>query len=104
MDIDLSENAWASDVERYNNPADYNVRLDTTWLWQLYPDVVSKELGVKSQAFATWMRPAALRRVQNPYGTINSKIEKGQTLRFKIRSNYPTESMDVSKQVVLTTR
>jgi hypothetical protein len=105
LTIDQSNIAWASDVERYNNPADYNSRPNTAWLWQrLPPDVVSKEQGVKSQPFAAWMRPAALPYVQNRYGTINQLIEKGQKLRFTIRSNYPTESMEVSKQVVLTTR
>jgi len=95
--------AWQSDVNRYKNPKDYPERQNTTWLYELFPDVVRKEEGVKSEAFAAWMRPSALGRVWNHYGWVEEKLNKGDNISFKIESSFnaPVES---SKMFVITER
>jgi len=42
IDINKERVAWKSDIMRYKNPKDYPNRPKTTWLYQLFPDVVKK--------------------------------------------------------------
>jgi phospholipid-transporting ATPase len=104
IDIDSSNVAWASDVERYTNPPDYRQhRDDTSWLDERYPDVIGSE-GVDNPIFVAWMRPSALNRVWNPYGYISEDLEAGTNVTLTIGLNYPMDSVPHAwKHVVLTT-
>jgi len=95
--------AWASDVNRYKNPPDYRTRKKTTWLYEQFPDVVSEEEGVKSEAFAAWMRPAALGRVWNHYGWVEHKLKKNDIISFKINSSFKATA-ESSKFFAITER
>jgi len=101
VDINKKDLAWPSDVARYSNPPDYGKRSDTLYLHDLYPDVVSENDGVKSEAFAQWMRPAAMGRVWNKYGWLHEDLHAGQKLELKIRDEFVT-SEGTSKMFVLT--
>eukprot|EP00408_Alexandrium_pacificum_P013219 CAMPEP_0171212874 /NCGR_PEP_ID=MMETSP0790-20130122/30357_1 /TAXON_ID=2925 /ORGANISM="Alexandrium catenella, Strain OF101" /LENGTH=601 /DNA_ID=CAMNT_0011678571 /DNA_START=180 /DNA_END=1985 /DNA_ORIENTATION=+ len=100
--FDKNDTAWASDVRRYNNPPDYPTRANTSWLYQRYPTVVSEERGVKTEAFAAWMRPSAISRVWNPYGYIHTPLRKGKVLNVTINSIFDAWSLNASKLLVLT--
>jgi len=102
--IDISKEgvAWKSDIMRYNNPEDYPNRPDTMWLYQLFPNVVKRKEGVENEAFAAWMRPSALGRVWNPYGWISQKLNKGESISFKINSSFVAPLG--SKMFVITER
>jgi len=104
LEIDYSVSAWRSDVSRYNNPEDYLQRSLTSWLPDRYQEpAVFEDLGVKSEHFVDWMRPSALPRVWNRYGSINGTFEKGTTLTISIQSNYPVQGIPGSlKRVLLT--
>jgi len=95
--------AWNSDVNRYKNPTDYCNRTDTTWLYEQFPEVVSKEEGVKSEAFAAWMRPAALGRVWNQYGWLEETLQENDTITFKINSSFNATN-ESSKFFAITER
>jgi len=86
IDINKERVAWKSDIMRYKNPKDYPNRPKTTWLYQLFPDVVKKDEGVENEAFAAWMRPSALGRVWNHYGWIHQNLKKGDKISFNINS------------------
>lgn len=101
--IDKKSVAWNSDVSRYKNPNDYESRANTTWLYELFPDVVKKEEGVKSEAFAAWMRPSALGRVWNHYGWIHQKLNKNDIISFNISSSF-NATPEGSKLFVITER
>lgn len=102
--IDNKNIAWNSDVSRYNNPADYKTgRPNTTWLYELFPDVVKREEGVKNEAFAAWMRPSALGRVWNHYGWINERLHKNDIISFNISSSFDA-TPEGSKLFVITER
>lgn len=95
--------AWQSDVKRYNNPEDYLKRPKTLWLHELFPDVVPEDEGVKNEAFAAWMRPAALGRVWNHYGWVEEKLNENDTISFRIESKY-NATAESSKYFVITER
>lgn len=103
FEIDKRGIAWASDVHRYQNPADYHTRQGVSWLFERYPDLVTEDEGVRNEQFAVWMRPSALWRVWNPYGFLQKELKKGQNLTVTIDSNYPVHPLDGYKQLVLTT-
>lgn len=102
INISKTRVAWNSDVKRYKNPDNY-LSNDTMWLYELFPNVIKKDEGVKSEAFAAWMRPAAFGRVWNHYGWVNEKLEAGDNISFNINSffNAPAES---SKMFVISER
>merc|ERR1712113_928533 len=107
--IDQTNIAWPSDVRRYNNPKDYpdepnkKGRSNTTWLYQLFPEVVSQKEGVKSEAFAAWMRPEALGRVWNHYGWVDQHLKRGTNISFIIENNFNATAQS-SKFFVITER
>jgi len=101
FDMDSKGIAWESDVARYDNPPDYKSRTGASWLWDRYPDIVSKEEGVKNEHFATWMRPCALWRIRNPYFWIDRGLAKGEELRIDIQSTFPLVEGGY-KELVLT--
>jgi len=103
MTIDRTDVAWPSDVARYNNPSDYPQRPNTMWMKDMFPEIVDASLGVKTEAFATWMRPAALGRVWNNYGWLNEELKEGDELKLKINSHFETPDGS-SKMFVLTQR
>jgi len=103
MDISKTNVAWPSDVARYSNPTDYPKRENTLWMHDLYPDVVSAEDGVKSEAFVQWMRPAALGRVWNAYGWLLKDLHAGDNIELKIHDEFVTPNGS-SKMLVLTER
>merc|ERR1711953_1059144 len=103
IEINKEGVAWSSDVQRYQNPDDYLTRSDTMWLYELFPDVVDRLEGVKNEAFAAWMRPAALGRVWNNYGWVNEALNKGDTISFQINSSF-NATVESSKLFVITER
>jgi len=102
--LNTSGQAWRSDIERYNNPPDYPGRANTSWLFERYEGVVSKEKGVKDDGFVDWMRPAALPRVWKRYAKLdNQTLEAGTIVELEITSNFPIDSINGGfKRVVLT--
>jgi len=102
-EIDRTNVAWPSDVARYHNPKDYLDRPKTMWMNDLFPKVVNKTLGVQTEAFAQWMRPAALGRVWNNYGWLQKELKKGENLTLNIHSEFRTPD-GTSKMFVLTER
>lgn len=101
--IDRTNTAWSSDVERYNNPKDYPNRPKTSWLYERFPSVVTDpSLGVKTEAFVTWMRPSAIARVWNPYGYIKQELHKGSVLNITVNSLFNARGLGASKIVTLT--
>jgi len=103
ININKREVAWQSDVNRYKNPENYQERQNTKWLYELFPNVVKPEEGVKSEAFAAWMRPSALGRVWNHYGWVEDKLNKGDNISFKIKSSFNATAVS-SKMFVITER
>jgi len=102
-DLVFHDIAWKSDVQRYNNPPDYPSRPDTSWLYQRYPETIKKEEGVKTHAFADWMRPSAVPRVWNRYGYLNEHFGPGAVLELKIRSRYPMDTIPGGYKVIVLT-
>jgi len=102
-EIEKTNVAWPSDVARYHNPKDYLDRPKTMWMNDLFPKVVNKTLGVQTEAFAQWMRPAALGRVWNNYGWLKKELKKGENLTLNIHSEFRTPD-GTSKMFVLTER
>merc|ERR1719410_2764467 len=103
INIDKKGVAWNSDVQRYKNPDDYLNRPNTMWLYELFPGVLNRDEGVKNEAFAAWMRPAALGRVWNHYGWIEEKLDENDTITFRIHSSY-NATAESSKFFVITER
>jgi len=102
MDIDTSSlNDYSS---QFKNPSDYPDRANTSWLYERYPTVTSKEDGVRNPHFAVWMRPSALARLSKPYGTINSRLNKGQDITIRINASFPVESLDADKRIALASK
>jgi len=57
--------------------------------------------GVKNEAFAEWMRPAALPRVWKNYGWLAYELPAGQMLQVIIQSSFPIPDGS-SKAFVIT--
>jgi len=95
--------AWKSDVERYQNPADFPSRPNTTWLFQMFPGSINPKENVKDPRFAQWMRPSGVPRVWNRYGYLNADFKPGDQIEVIIKSNYPMDSIPGGfKTLVLT--
>jgi len=108
-DIDKTNIAWKSDVERYKNPSSYpyNASSSSTnkshwWLFQQFPTVVKRSEGVDNEAFITWMRPSAFHDIWNPVGWIHKKISKGEELEVTIHSDFPSKPLQAYKMLVFT--
>eukprot|EP00444_Apocalathium_aciculiferum_P007991 CAMPEP_0183404262 /NCGR_PEP_ID=MMETSP0370-20130417/15061_1 /TAXON_ID=268820 /ORGANISM="Peridinium aciculiferum, Strain PAER-2" /LENGTH=458 /DNA_ID=CAMNT_0025586093 /DNA_START=312 /DNA_END=1688 /DNA_ORIENTATION=- len=100
--IDVKNTAWDSDVERYNNPPDYGSP-GKEWLYQMFPGVIDQTLGVKDEAFVSWMRPSAVPRVWNRYGYMEDSYEPGENLTLVIHSRWPLHNIsDGFKELVIT--
>jgi len=93
--------AWRTDVARYQNPKDYPTRPNASWLFQRYPHVVNESRGVKSEAFVDWMRPSAMPRIWNRYGSIEGTFEAGATFIMTIESVFPIASIAGGKKSVV---
>jgi len=102
VEIDKHGVAWESDVQRYNNPAGYPNKPQTSWLHDRYPGVVTQEDGVKSEQFVAWMRPAALPHLVKRYGWINQELKDGTELEITIQNVYPVDGFEGYKHLVLT--
>lgn len=94
LEIDTKRTAWASDVERYNNPLDYPWEgavdpADKLFLFEEYPGVIRRQDGVKDEAFANWMRPSSVPRVWNRYGILSEVFEPGDSIEVVIHSRFP---------------
>jgi len=95
--------AWQSDLRRFENPQGYPHRLhDFSWLFQRFPTVIPK-LGVRAEALAVWLRPAATPRVQKPYAILADGLRAGQTIDIHIDANFPVSTIDAKKLLLLTT-
>jgi len=91
--------AWAW----YDNPEDYLHRPSTKWLYEEYPnDLIGQQQGVKSEHFIQWMKPGALQRVWNTYGSIDNDLLAGTSLTLTIANNFDVSSFDGWKQIVFT--
>jgi len=109
LPIDKTSSGWDSDRARYRNPVDYGRRPDTKWLYDRYPNIDHiREEGVDTPEFVEWMRPAALWRVWNKYGTLEQQDDKAAMLKqnsmlnITIHNHYPAIP-DGYKHLVLTT-
>eukprot|EP00932_Pfiesteria_piscicida_P011317 SRR837773.2246.p2 GENE.SRR837773.2246~~SRR837773.2246.p2 ORF type:complete len:351 (+),score=122.28 SRR837773.2246:48-1055(+) len=94
--------AWDSDVSRFANPPDYLKRPHTTWLADLYPDLISKEAGATSEDFIVWMRPSAGTYVTKRWGWIDQEVKEGDVLNIAIKNRFDVASFKGYKQLVLT--
>jgi len=94
--------AWTSDVNRYHNLKNYPDKKGTSWLYERYSETVTKEEGVKNEAFNVWMRPSSMPRIWNPYGLVSKKegIPAGN-LTITIDDRY-TPPKGTYKTVVIT--
>lgn len=61
-------------------------KLQTQYLYETYPEVVSPIEGVLNEHFIVWMRTAGLPRFRKLYGKIEEQIEP-QTLTFDITAS-----------------
>merc|ERR1719356_2241066 len=95
---------WPWDYERSQNPTDYETRANTSWLYDRYPTVISKPLGVKSRRFVDWVFPSFFNHVRNTYDYIDTPLSKGQTLTLRINANFPVESIGAEKRIIISTR
>ena len=104
LPLDQSSLAWQSDLRRFANPAGYPADPSFSWLPDRYPSVVPAAEGVRSELFASWMRPSAMPRVAKPYGRFRANavgLEGNITIR--INASFPVEGIDASKQLLLST-
>jgi len=100
--IDQTGIAWKSDVDRFENPEGYGeAGKEKSWIVDRYPGFPQ---GAKNEHFVAWMRPEAYPSVRKPYGWLREKsLRKGDTLTLRINASFPTESLEASKELVLTT-
>lgn len=99
--FDDSEVAWPTDVEGFENVPQYPSGSNISWLYERYPMIGETE-GVKNAHFVSWIRAEALDYVRKPYGTLHQKLEKGQQLTIRINASFPTDTLDASKEFVIT--
>ncbi|ETW00916.1 hypothetical protein H310_06574 [Aphanomyces invadans] len=120
--MDQSDLAWKSDLETKFNNYD-TLEDDNLYLWQnpkyrwIIPSKVGQEpilnktawtkptthYGVETERFVLWMRTAGLPNFRKKYGRINTDLPKGTVLRFLISSNFPVQSFEGRKSLVIST-
>ncbi|CAJ1351333.1 unnamed protein product, partial [Effrenium voratum] len=86
--IDHTDIAWQQDIDRYGNTSDYPQPDKGRWLFQVFPESISKELNVKDEDFVNWMRPSAVPRVWNRVGFLKETLYAGQTYTIKMQSRF----------------
>eukprot|EP00438_Fugacium_kawagutii_P035118 Skav218758 [mRNA] locus=scaffold1372:94796:116532:- [translate_table: standard] len=102
QDISIDTESEEMPVWRsFQNPPEYLTKPNMSWLYERYPSVTSKELGVESKRFISWMMPNFLNRASKPYGVISSPLKKDQVIELKIKSRFPLAA-DAWKTVLFT--
>eukprot|EP00913_Durusdinium_trenchii_P012736 g11959.t1 len=90
----------------FENPPEYLKEPGFSWLYERYPKVTSRDLGVRSKRFIAWMCPNFLNRASKPYGVISEHLKKGSIIDFvslgQISSSFPVEQLGARKTVLLT--
>ncbi|CAK9018579.1 unnamed protein product [Durusdinium trenchii] len=86
----------------FENPPEYLKEPGFSWLYERYPKVTSRDLGVRSKRFIAWMCPNFLNRASKPYGVISEHLKKGSIIDFVISSSFPVEQLGARKTVLLT--
>lgn len=75
---------------------------DTTqYLYETYPGVISPIEGVSNEHFMVWMRIATQPTFQKLYGWIDSPLQAGTTLTFKIQNNFVVTRFRGSKTLIV---
>eukprot|EP00931_Biecheleriopsis_adriatica_P049981 TRINITY_DN28922_c0_g1_i1.p1 TRINITY_DN28922_c0_g1~~TRINITY_DN28922_c0_g1_i1.p1 ORF type:complete len:1537 (-),score=281.76 TRINITY_DN28922_c0_g1_i1:177-4787(-) len=87
----------------FHNPPDYLQRPGVSWLYERYPTVTTKSLGVRSKRFIAWMIPNFFGRAAKPYGVISKRLQKGQVVTLRINASFPVQSLGARKMLLLTT-
>ncbi|CAK4073098.1 unnamed protein product [Aphanomyces euteiches] len=59
--------------------------------------------GVETERFVLWMRTAGLPNFRKKYGRIDQDLPKGTKLQFLISSNFPVQSFEGRKSIVIST-
>ncbi|CAJ1392127.1 unnamed protein product [Effrenium voratum] len=88
------------DSERFRNPPEYPSRAGVEWLFQRYPEVISRE-GVRTARFVDWMRPSAMPDLMKKIGTLKEPLAKGEKVLLQIGNRFPAERIDVAKKFVM---
>ncbi|KAF0699383.1 Aste57867_10044 [Aphanomyces stellatus] len=63
----------------------------------------TESYGVETERFVIWMRTAGLPNFRKKYGRIDHDLPKGTTIRFLVSSNFPVQSFDGRKSLVMST-
>ncbi|RLO08688.1 hypothetical protein DYB28_003457 [Aphanomyces astaci] len=120
--MDQSDLAWKSDLDTKFNNYD-TVDANDLYLWQnqkyrwVIPSKVGQEpiinktawtkpttsYGAETERFVLWMRTAGLPNFRKKYGRINTDLPKGTVIRFLVSSNFPVQSFDGRKSLVIST-
>ena len=87
---------------KFYNPPNYLERSNVTWLYERYPMVTSRALGVQSKRFIAWMLPNFLNRAGKPYGVVSQPLQKGQLITLHITSTFPVKGLGAQKSLLLT--
>ena len=97
---DVSIDAWDSDRDFYGDlprdaPQDYQ------YIEDRFPELSAEKL--KDPHFMIWMRLAALPDFMKRYGVINQRLRRNDQLTFEVDNNFPVDSYDGQKFLVLIT-
>jgi hypothetical protein len=96
------EDTSTSTCYAYDYPND-----DTTqYLYESYPLIVAPagpSPNVKNEHFINWMRTAGLPTFRKLYGSIDTDISSGQTIKFDINANFDVASFEGTKAIVIST-
>jgi len=101
LPMDRSGIAWEMDMERLANPPGYPDLPGISWLFQRFPTTIARESGVRSDAFAVWLRPAAAPRMQKRYAVLREPLLAGQTISIRIEANFPVSDFGGRKRLIL---
>ncbi|CAE7251714.1 putative phospholipid-transporting ATPase DRS2 [Symbiodinium microadriaticum] len=86
----------------FHNPPDYPERPNVSWLYERYPTVTSRALGIQSKRFIAWMLPNFLNRAGKPYGVVSQPLKKGQLITLHITSTFRVQALGATKTLLLT--
>ena len=105
-DIAINETNIAWEVDRqfkFVNPEDYPEGCGTKGycLYQMHPDIVTREEGVTNEHYMVWMRLNALPTFRKLYGRIDRDIPAGTDVFLRVESRFPVWSFNGTKTIIL---
>jgi hypothetical protein len=105
-DVTINETNIAWEVDRqfkFVNPEGYPEGCGTKGycLYQMHPDIVTREEGVTNEHYMVWMRLNALPTFRKLYGRIDRDIPAGTDVFLRVESRFPVWSFNGTKTIIL---